>query len=94
MTRKEMKSVLSRLEYISEKSELNPVEWENALRTLKEFFEECKSKEEMQHEIGNPLFAIETNCEFLKKRIHDPDKAAKVLDDIQESIEKIKLVIN
>lgn len=94
--RQKIKSALSRLTYISEQSELNPVEWGQLLRTVQVFFEKCKSPEEMQHEFGSPLLAIEINCEFLKKRMakHGVGDHEKVFLDIQDSIEKIKLVIN
>ena len=94
--RQKIKSALSKLEYISEQSELNPIEWAELLRTVREFFDKCKSPEEMQHEFGSPLLAIETNCDFLKKKMakHGVEYCEKVLLDIQDSIEKIKLVIN
>lgn len=53
----------------------------------------------LQHEIGNPVFAIETNLGSLRKRVEHigkprwRDEAAEILDEIQASLEKIKAAI-
>jgi hypothetical protein len=54
-------------------------------------------KADMQHGIGNPLFAIETNLITLGNRAlkHDDPKGemAHIIDEMQRSIERIKGVL-
>jgi len=50
---------------------------------------------DIEHTIGNPLFAIETNLEPLRKRIKAGrmEEALEIVDDIQQSVEKAKLAL-
>lgn len=58
---------------------------------------------DLQHEVGNPVFAIETNLDPLRKRIKDSQEisgrsnklseALEIVDEIQASLEKIKAAI-
>lgn len=55
---------------------------------------------DIKHLIGNPIFAIETNVDYLRRRCMDfssppcsPLEVAKVLDEILASVERIKSVL-
>lgn len=47
---------------------------------------------DIEHTIGNPVFAIETNLEPLRRRIQDgrQEEALRILDSLQISVERIK----
>lgn len=55
----------------------------------------------LQHTVGNPVFAIETNLGLLRKRIEagsfgvdgQLDEALEIVDEIRKSLEKIKAAI-
>lgn len=49
----------------------------------------------LDHFIGNPLFAIETNLEPLRKRIRESriEEALQIVNDIEISVEKAKMAL-
>ena len=59
--------------------------------------------DKLQHEVGNPVFSIETNLDPLRKRIAESQaisgrscklvEALTIIDEIQASLEKIKAAI-
>ncbi len=55
--------------------------------------EESLTRAEVQHVVGNSLFAIETNLSSLRRRCKDVPDAPDLMDSIQRSIEKIKKFI-
>ena len=48
---------------------------------------------DIEHTVGNPLFAIETNLEPLKKRIQEGhiEEALQIVGEIEASVQKAKL---
>ena len=56
---------------------------------------EALEKKAIEHEIGNPVFAIETNLSPLRKRIAENrvDEALQIVDEIEVSLERIKTVV-
>jgi hypothetical protein len=59
---------------------------------LKKIIKEDLFETDIEHTVGNALFAMETNLISLKKRIQDgrTEEALKITDNIQQSIEKAK----
>ena len=46
------------------------------------------------HKLGNPIFALETNLQVMKKKISDrPSEALEIADEMMVSIEKAKAII-
>lgn len=64
--------------------------WHGLFEQLRDYIDNSKGVEDMQNDIGNPLFAIETNVEVLRK--YCPEEQA-IFNDIQINIEKIKTQI-
>jgi len=55
-----------------------------------------KKIENLDHFLGNPIFAIETNLDPLRKRIREGriEEALAVVDSIQASVEQAKTAIH
>lgn len=51
---------------------------------------------DVPHRIGNPLFAIETNLDPLRRRISNGESASalRIVDEISASVEKAKAALN
>lgn len=47
----------------------------------------------VQHLIGNPLFAIETNLVSLERRTENVPDAKEIIESMRVSVEKIKAVL-
>jgi phosphoglycerate-specific signal transduction histidine kinase len=54
------------------------------------------SVDDMQHNIGNPVFAIETLLDPIRKRIREnrTEEALELLNSIQNSLNRIKSFIH
>jgi hypothetical protein len=63
----------------------------NIDNNIKEVF-----NEQMRYFIGNPIFAIQTNLDPLRKRIRENriEESLQIIDEIEQSISKINEVLS
>jgi hypothetical protein len=60
---------------------------------MKKILKEDQFESDIEHTVGNSLFAIETNLNPLRKRIQDGriSEALEIVNDLQASVEKAKV---